>query len=159
MLYKLEVPGFEGQRLEIDAGAFKKTLLFNGVTAPSAGIGKYRITRDDGREVTTKWTSSFDPAPSIVIDGQTIRTAAPLKWHEILLVGLPFLLVFVGGALGGLLGGVAATFNAKLIRSSQPAAVRYIGSIAVAAVAAVLYLLVAGALRLYVLGDKPGELT
>jgi hypothetical protein len=59
MLYTLEVPGFEGQRLEIDAGAFKKTLLVNGVKAPSAGVGKYRLTRNDGREVTTKWTSSF----------------------------------------------------------------------------------------------------
>jgi hypothetical protein len=155
MLYTLEVPGFEGQRLEIDAGAFKfkKTLLLNGVKAPSAGIGKYRLTRNDGREVTTKWTSSLDPAPSIVIDGQTIRTAAPLKWHEMLLVGSPLLLVFIGGALGGLLGAVGASFNAKLIRSSQPAAVRYIASIAIACVAAILYLLVAGALHLYVTGD------
>lgn len=154
MLYTLEVPGFEGQRLEIDAGAFKKTLLLNGVKAPSAGIGKYRLTRNDGREVTTKWTSSFDPAPSIVIDGQTIRTAAPLKWHEMVLVGSPLLLVFIGGALGGLLGGVGASLNAKLIRSSQPAAVRYIASIAIAGVATILYLLVAGALHLYVTGDQ-----
>jgi hypothetical protein len=154
MLYKLEIPGFEGQRLEIDAGAFKKTLLLNGVKAPSAGIGKYRLTRNDGREVTTKWTSSFDPAPSIVIDGQTIRTASPLKWHEMLVVGAPLLLVFVGGALGGLLGGVAATFNAKLIRSAQPAVVRYVGGIALACIAAILYLLIAGALHLAVAGDS-----
>ena len=104
--------------------------------------------------MTTKWASSFDPAPSIIIDGQTIRTAAPLKWHEMLVVGSPFLLVFIGGALGGLLGGVGASLNAKLIRSSQPAAVRYIASIAIACAAAILYLLIAGAVRLYVTGDQ-----
>ncbi len=150
MLHKLEVPGFEGQRLEIDAGAFKKTLLLNGVKAPSAGVGRYRLTRNDGREVTTKWTMSFDPAPSIVIDGQTIRTAPPLKWHEMAVVGAPLLLLFVGGAIGGLLGGVAATFNAKLMRSAQPAAVRYLGGFGLAFVAAVLYVLLAGALHLAV---------
>jgi hypothetical protein len=154
MLYKLEVPGFEGQRVEIDAGAFKKTLLLNGVKAPSAGIGQYRLTRNDGREVTTKWTGSFDPAPSIVIDGQTIRTAPPLKWYQIMAVGSPIVLVFIGGAIGGLLGGVAATFNAKLMRSAQPAAVRYIGCIALAGVAACLYMLLAGALHLAVNDNK-----
>jgi hypothetical protein len=150
MLYKLEVPGFEGQRLEIDAGAFKKTLLLNGVKAPSGGIGKYRLTRNDGREVTTKWASSFDPAPSIVIDGQTIRTASPLKWHEMLVVAAPILLVFIGGAVGGLLGGLAAAGNAKLMRSAQPAAVRYLGSIALACTATIVYVLIAGALHLAV---------
>jgi hypothetical protein len=148
MLYKLEVAGFEGQRLEIDAGPFKKTLLLNGVPAPSAGIGQFRLTRNDGREVTTKWTSSLDPAPSIVIDGQTIRTAPPLKWHEIAVIGLPVLLVVVGGAVGGLLGGVAATFNAKLMRSAQPVALRYAGCIALGGVAAFLYVIIAGALHL-----------
>ena len=152
MLYRLNVPGFEGQRLEIDAGAFKKTLLLNGVKAPAAGIGKYRLIRSDGREVTTKWTSSFDPAPSIVIDGQTIRTAPPLKWHEMVVVGAPLLLIFMGGAIGGLLGGIAATVNAKLMRSAQPAPVRYVGGIALACVAAVLYLLLAGALQLAIKG-------
>jgi hypothetical protein len=156
MLHKLEVPGFEGQQLEIDAGAFKKTLLLNGVKAPSAGIGQYRLTRNDGREVTTKWASSLDPAPSIVIDGQTIRTAPPLRWYEIAAVGSPVLLVFAGGAIGGLLGGVAATFNAKLMRSAQPVAVRYIGCIAVACIAAVLYVLLAGALHLAVSGAQSG---
>lgn len=155
MLYQLEIPGFEGQRLEIDAGAFKKTLLLNGVKAPSAGLGKYKLTRNDGREVTAKWASSFDPAPSIVVDGQTIRTAPPLKWHEMVVVGSPLLLVFVGGAIGGLLGAVAATFSAKLMRSSQSAAVRYVGGLALAGIAAVLYLLIAGAIHLAVSGNKP----
>jgi hypothetical protein len=118
------------------------------VKAPSAGIGKYRLNRNDGREVTTKWTSSFDPAPSIVIDGQTIRTAPPLKWHEMVVVGAPLLLIFMDGAVGGLVGGIAATFSAKLMRSPQPAPVRYLGGIALACSAAVLYLLLAGALHL-----------
>jgi hypothetical protein len=153
MLYQLEVPGFEGQRLEIEAGAFKKTLLLNGVKAPSAGVGKYRLTRNDGREVTTKWASSLDPAPSIVIDGQTVRTAPALKWYEMVVVGAPLLLVVVGGAIGGLLGAVAATFNAKLIRSAQPAAVRYVGCVIVACIAAACYVLIAGALHLALAGD------
>ena len=42
------------------------------------------------------------------------------------------------------MGGVAATVNAKLMRSARPAAVRYLGCIAVACLAAVLYVLLAG---------------
>lgn len=152
MLHPLNVPGFEGQKLEIDAGAFKKKLLLNGVEAPSAGLGRYRLVRNDGREVTTKWAGAFDPAPSINIDGQTYRTAPPLTWHEMVVVFSPLLLIFVGGALGGLLGGVTASINAQLIRSSRPAAVRYGGGLALTFIAAFLYVAIAGALHLAVNG-------
>lgn len=152
MRHELKVPGFEGQRLEIEAGAFKKRLLLNGVEAPAAGMGKYRLVRNDGREVVTQWTGAFDPAPSIKIDGQTYRTAPPFTWHEIVVVFAPLLLVFMGGALGGLIGGVTASINAQLIRSARPAAVRYGGGLALTFIAAFLYVAVAGALRLAVNG-------
>jgi hypothetical protein len=39
--------------------------------------------------------------------------------------GVPLLLLFVGGALGGILGGVAVTLNVRILRSDMNGIQRY----------------------------------
>jgi hypothetical protein len=149
MRHPLNVPGFEGRTLEIDAGAWAKRLYVDGAVAPKGQkLGQMLLRRNDGREVVAKWAPSFDPAPSIVIDGQLIRTAPPLAWYAWLVVGAPLCLVFVGGALGGLCGALAATANAQLVRSSLPAVMRYGAAICLTLVATAVYVVGAGALQM-----------
>jgi hypothetical protein len=148
MRHPLNVPGFEGRTLEIDAGAFVKRLYVDGSQAAKGNkLGQMLLRRNDGREVIAKWTPSFDPAPSITIDGAAFRTAPPLAWYQWLVVGAPLCLLFIGGALGGLCGALAATANAQLVRSSLPAALRYAGAICLTLFATAVYVAVAGALQ------------
>jgi hypothetical protein len=148
MRHRLNVPGFEGRSLEIDAGALAKRLYVDGVKAPKGKkLGQMLLRTNDGREVVAKWAPSFDPAPSIIIDGQLIRTAPPLAWYQWLVVGAPLCLLFIGGALGGLCGALAATANAQIVRTSLPSPLRYAAALALTVLAAGVYLIGAGALQ------------
>jgi hypothetical protein len=57
--------------------------------------------------------------PQLVVEGKTIRAVDPLKWYVWVWIALPILLVFVGGALGGIVGAVGLTTNAKIVRSKM----------------------------------------
>jgi hypothetical protein len=149
MRLKVEVAGFEGRAVEIEAGLFRKSLFVDGHPAPKGPkLGQYALRRNDGREVVAKWQASLDPAPQINVDGQTFRTAPPLRWYEWVAVGTPLVMIGIGGALGGLLGGLAAMVNAQIVRSQLPAPIRYAACAGVIALAFGTYVLVAGALHI-----------
>jgi hypothetical protein len=123
------IPGFEGQRIEVkvSSGFSSSQLFVNGQPAPAAPKkGQYLLRRNDGREVSAQFKGSFpDPVPVLLVDGQTIRLADPMPWYEMAWALFPLVLVFLGGAIGGLLGGGAATVNAQIMRSSHNIVVRY----------------------------------
>jgi len=52
-----------------------------------------------------------------------------LKWYEHLTAGWPLLLIFVGGAIGGLCGAISYIISAKLFNSKIPKASKYLFSI------------------------------
>ncbi len=78
--------------------------------------------------------SADDPAPR--------PTTEPIPWPAQVWLGLPFVLVTVGGALGGGLGGAAWGLNQVLYRKSRNPLVRYglTGLISAGAVVAYLTL-------------------
>ena len=86
-------------------------------------------------------------APQLVVDGKTIPFVEPLKGYQLLWSVWPLLLVFVGGALGGMLGGVAAAINIKLLRTDIQGVLKYmlIGSISVFTI--VVYLVLVTVVR------------
>jgi len=57
-----------------------------------------------------------------------------------LMCGWPLALVFVGGAIGGGLGGGAYAINLALHKSKLPAPLKVIGNVAVGTVAVLLWL-------------------
>lgn len=129
-MQQVQVSGFEGQRIEVEVSTgFKSSRLFlNGQPAPAAPKrGQFLLRRDDGREVTAQFKAGFpDPIPTLLIDDQTIRLAEPLTWYEMVWIAVPLLLIFIGGAIGGGLGGVATTINAQIMRSGQNTVLKYI---------------------------------
>jgi len=48
-----------------------------------------------------------------------------LKWYEQIWAGLPMLLLFIGGGVGGLCGGIAFTFNVKIFKSRLAKPAKY----------------------------------
>jgi hypothetical protein len=148
MTYKLDVDGFEGQTIEVVPPGILSgaRLLVDGQKAEKGDtFGQMQLTRNDGRVVAAFWVPSFYglDIPKINIDGKVIDVATPLKWFEWVWAALPIALIFVGGALGGLAGIVAATVNATIFRSSESPTMKFILSACVSGAAVVLYFVAA----------------
>lgn len=152
MRYPLVVPGFENQSLEVDVDVWWSgaRLFVDGQPAPKgAKRGQLRLRRDDGSEAlaTLKLSNPLDPIPQVVIDGQVFQIAEPLKWYELVWGGIPFLLVFVGGLIGGLFGGFGALINSRLFRTNWIPALKYAATALVTVLAVLGYWVSAGLFR------------
>ncbi|EOC2780483.1 hypothetical protein O5903_00310 [Escherichia coli] len=86
---------------------------------------------DNGSPAIVEIKSVIDPIPTIVIDGERISLASPMTWYEYVLLCLPFLLIFIGGAIGGFVGIVGAMINASIIRGQGSIVARYGGTLLV----------------------------
>lgn len=92
---------------------------------------RYLLEDDNGSPAIVEIKSVIDPIPTIVIDGERISLASPMTWYEYVLLCLPFLLIFIGGAIGGFVGIVGAMINASIIRGQGSIVARYGGTLLV----------------------------
>lgn len=69
-----------------------------------------------------------------------------LQWYEHACCGLPLLLMFVGGALGGACGGVGYAVSTAVFKKALPTPAKYVLSVLISITAFGLYLGVAIAL-------------
>jgi hypothetical protein len=85
------------------------------------------------REPAVPPTSPRQPGP---------EPPAKLAWYDQVWLALPFGLVAVGGAIGGMCGGAAWALNQKVFRATKHSVLRYVltGLISLAAVIAYLIL-------------------
>ena len=126
MRYRVEAPGFTTRRVELETAGFLRgaRLLQDGEPAPKGpGRGTFLLRRDDGGEATARFRPSpfvIDPVPTLEIDRRRIELVRPFRWYELVWLAVPVVLVFVGGALGGIVGVVAAAGNAQIMRTGQP---------------------------------------
>lgn len=156
MNYPINLHGFEGQRIEVQSAGLLAgpKLLVNGQPAAKGPKrGQMSLRRDDGREVVAAWKLQFMglDVPQLTVDGQTITVAEPLPWYVWAWSALPILLLFIGGALGGIAGAVGFSINTSIFRSSWPAVVKF-GLSAVVSIGAVITYVVLAALFLTALG-------
>ena len=154
MRYPVAAPGFALHPVELETGGLWRgaRLLQDGVPVPRGRArGTFAPRRDDGGEGTARLVASpfvIDPVPRVEIDGRRLDVVRPLRWYELVWVALPILLVFLGGALGALVGGVAAAVNARILRTDQPLGARYLLSAGVTLFAVAVY----GVLAIIILG-------
>lgn len=146
MGYPVTLPGFEEQQIVVEpAGLFTGArLLVNGQPAPKGkGRGEMLVRRNDGKDVTFTFRNNFLDVPALLVDGKPLELVEPLKWYEWVWNGLPVVLVFLGGAIGALIGILAVTFNLKIFRSSQNPLMKYVLTGAVGVGAFIFYLIAA----------------
>ena len=130
MKYPVEIPGFEGQTVDVQSGGlFSSAKLF--VNGRQIGKGPKR------REM--RLTDSYG--------SKVIRVVEPLKWYEWIWNALPVTLVFIGGALGGALGFLAVAVNISVFRSQQDGILKYSITAVVSFLAVVLYLILGIVIR------------
>ena len=143
MKYSVNLEGFEGQKIEVQpAGFFGSAKLFvNDVEArQGAKRGEMILTRNDGKEVVATWRNNFLDVPQLMVENKVVHVAKPLAWYEWIWNGWPIILLFGGGALGGLFGALAIVTNLAIFRSQQNTLLKYLitGAISIAAVIAYL---------------------
>jgi hypothetical protein len=127
---------FSGAKLFLDGQLVKRT------------GGAYAVLNDDGREVKIRLkTNLADPVPVLLLNGETVRVARRLTWYEYAWISVPILLLFVGGALGGGIGGFATYTNSHLMRSDRSPGARYLLTGAISIAAVVAFIVTVAALR------------
>ena len=150
MKYPVEIPGFEGQTVEVESGGlFSGAKLFiNGRQVPKGPKRREMLLTDSyGSKVIATWRNNFLDVPNLFIEGKLIRVVAPLKWYEWIWNGLPVALIFIGGALGGLLGALAVSINMSIFRSQQDGILKYSITGVVSFIAFVLYLILGATIQ------------
>ena len=161
MRYPLHVPGLEGDSVQVETATWTGAarVLVNGRPAPSGpGKREYRLLCPDGTVAVVQIRGAgLDLAPRVTVDGVAQAVAPPLAWYEWILVILPMSLVFLGGGLGGLCGGIAFTINLSLLRGTLPPLGRYGAALGVTLAAYVLFFAAALALQPYLHSRPPGH--
>ena len=116
------------------------------VISPSEG--NYAVLGNNGETVNIRLDKpkSFLDLPVAFVDGERVMLAPPLKAYEIVLISMPLLLMFGGGAVGGALGACALGINAKLMRKCKGIAGKLISGIFVFATAVIAYFAIASVL-------------
>jgi hypothetical protein len=141
------VPGFEGRTILLKpAGLFSnvKLIVDNEVMKPKWG-GKYTLRRTDGTEVQARLRSNLvDPIPQLEVDKKMYLAVKPLPWYQLVWSVVPILLFFAGGAIGAIIGLLAAYANTRIFRSELQAVLKYVvtGLVTIAALVVVLVLVI-----------------
>ena len=146
MRYQVKLGGLADRKVEVESSVFRGArVLVDGQPAPKGPKrAQFFVRGTDGRDSVLELKTKLpDPVPQVVWGGQTIKLEEPLKWYQWLWSGVPLLLLFVGGALGGLLGGVAVTLNVRNLRSDMNGIQRYAASAFVSLVSFGMYVAIA----------------
>jgi hypothetical protein len=107
MRYQVKLGGLADRKVEVESSLFRGArVLVDGQPAPKGPKrAQFLVSGTDGRDSVLELKTKLpDPVPQVVWGGQTIKLEEPLKWYQWLWSGVPLLLLFVGGALGGASG-------------------------------------------------------
>lgn len=126
----MEIPvtvrGMEGQKVALRAGIFTGPKLMVNDQLIAKQQGMFYARSDKGANIGIKLKGRFlDPIPNLIVNGETIVLAPPLAWYQYVCMGIPIVLVFFGGAVGGFFGGLAAAISGRLFRSNYSEGMKY----------------------------------
>ncbi len=148
--YRVNAPALEGREVMLESRTLGQPRLWVDGQAAQRGAkrGQYLVPTGNAGAVTVAVRPRLlgvDPVPDVEVDGQKVSLAEPLHPAAVVWGVLPLGLLFIGGAIGGLLGGLAAAVNLKLLRS-RGGLTAYVLAGLVTLAAVVLFLLIAGSL-------------
>ena len=83
--------------------------------------------------------NGWDYLPKIEVDGMQVPLGRPLSPLEYVLGGIPILLMFVGGAVGGATGAIGMMFNYRVLRATTSTPMKVLGVVAVSGLSFLTY--------------------
>jgi hypothetical protein len=89
----------------------------------------------------------FDYVPKVTVDGERLLLDRELSPAEHAAGGIPLLLVFVGGAIGGLTGALGTMANYRILRADAPRVTKALGILLVTAASYITFTIVATMVR------------
>jgi hypothetical protein len=133
MQYIVDIEGFENQTITIQSAGLLLTpgpKLFVDGNVPDKGPKRrqYILKRDDGTETIAKLQNvlfGFDPVPQLVIDDKLYKVLETITWYQGVWSALSILVLFLGGAIGGLFAGLAFTLNIRIFHSKLSGFVKF----------------------------------
>ena len=143
MQHYVHAEGFEGRQLVVESADFFSgpRLMLDGQPASKGPKrGQLLLRRNDGVAVIAQLRGVFvDPIPQVTVVGKKIKIAEPLPWYVWIWSGLPILLLFIGGALGGGLGAAAMMINGRIFRTDMHSALKFAITGAISLVATLVF--------------------
>ncbi len=147
MSYRIEAPELAGHLVELRHSVFSEKIFLDGQpVARESGV--YRIMTASGTVSLILKQRFPDPIPNVEVNGRLVVLTPTLPLYVWLWAGLPMILIFVGGAIGGACGGFATIINARLFRSGRSGVVKVFLSGLCSLAAFVAYLVIASLLYL-----------
>ena len=106
------------------------------------------IRRPDGKQskLFVK-VAPFDYVPKVTVDDQPIVLARPLAVFEHIAGGIPLILVFLGGALGGFSGAIGTMANYRVLRTDASPVFKAVAILGVTALSFLMYSVLADVFR------------
>jgi hypothetical protein len=152
MQIEITHPAFKINRLTVQtAGWFSwPKLLVNGSLAEKHK-GRFTVVSDSGQETVIELKYNFlDPVPKVKVAGETLELVPSLRWFEYAWIGIPLLLVLIGGAIGGFVGAIGAAANGRVFRGAYSTPAKYGLSALIALGALITYVILAIAFHLLI---------
>lgn len=150
----IEVPDAAGRVEVVEPGTFSGVVVeVDGRAVPKAGMfsRSYPIpTRSGGTFDLEVMPDTFRGGVRVKGQGIDAQLGEQIPMWLAVLAFLPFGLVAVGGAIGGLLGGLGWAVNRQIALQSFPMPLRALAMLAVSGAVFVGWLVVAGSLSLLI---------
>jgi hypothetical protein len=147
MRFIVNLDGFDGQEIVLESGGLLRgsRLLVDGKPAKKGNQrGQFVLTDNNGFKVPVYKKHAFlDPIPRLVVDDEEYRFVEPLTAFQWIWCGIPLILIFIGGAIGGLIGGVAFWLNTHVFRSETSGLEKYVLVGLISLIAFLAYLIIA----------------
>jgi hypothetical protein len=150
MRIPIQHPAFKSKRLSVEQAGFftGPKVLLDGVVVKKQK-GRYPVMSDSGQQVLIQMRYNLlDPIPTVKIGDAPIELAKPLRWFEYAWIGVPMLLVFAGGALGGFVGAGSTVVNGRIFRSDRSAVAKYALAAVTTVAGAAIFFVIAIAIRI-----------
>jgi len=150
--YHIELPGFENRNMIVRLSYWTRPKFFldgNKLKPTKKRMflmyREFAAVSNFGKSVSLRLQQRpLDLIPVLFIDGQQFRLASPLSKWEYFWICLPLIMLFFGGALGGLLGTIATYSNSILIRKFKSKFPRYLFTGATTLMSVALFLKISG---------------
>ncbi len=162
LLIDVEHPLLVGKKVCLKTAGFLSgpKILVDGVEPPKGAKNTYVVTNYNGNQVEIRIrVTLLDPVPILEINGERFNALPQLSPVEYIWVLTPAVMVFMGGGIGGLLGGAASYANIFVFRSKMTKPGKYLVTGCITSVAMVLYFSFCMAMSFALKGGAPAQMT
>jgi hypothetical protein len=105
------------------------------------GAPKLRINPEPA-PATADMPPPLSSAPGRIAPPQPVAPATTLTWYQYLWIGLPLVLIALGGCIGGACGGAACALNRTVFLKTSHPVLKYVWTGMISAAAVVIWLII-----------------